>query len=116
MCAQPVELDKELFVELHRALRIQIDFRHPALNAIGIKLLVPRRVERVGKVAALAVAADLDHLRTTVESHARLLRVGGAANDPTEVERTGFLRLGGVGDIVLGELACPPTGNKEETG
>src|SRR6059058_5057504 len=114
MCAQPVELDKELFIELHPALWIQIDFRHPALNAIGIKLLVPWRVERIGKVAALAVAADLDHLRAAVESHAKLLRVGGAANDPTEVDRTGFLRVGGIGDIVLDELACPPAGNIEE--
>src|ERR1700752_1148902 len=114
MCAQAVELDKELFVEFHPALWVQIDFRHPALNAIGIKLLVPRGVERVGKVAALAVATDLDHLRTAVESHARLVRVGGAANNPTEVDRTGFLRVGGIGDVVSYELACPPAGNIEE--
>src|SRR5215469_456111 len=114
MCAQSVKLDKELFVELHPALRVQIDFRHPTLNAIGIKLLVPRGVEGVGKVAAFAIAANLDHLRTAVESHARLLRVGGAANDPTQVDRPGFLRVGGIGDVVLDELACPPAGNIEE--
>src|SRR5271155_1222040 len=114
MCAQSVEPDKELFIELHPAPGVQIDFRHPALNAIGIKLLVPRGVEGVGKVAALAVAADLDHLWTAVEGHARLVRVGGAANDPTEVDRTGFLRAGGIGDVVLYELAGPPTGDIEE--
>ena len=48
-----------------------IDLRQPALDAVGIELVVPRAIERVGHVDALAVAADLDHLRRAVQRLAR---------------------------------------------
>src|ERR1700752_5544469 len=108
MCAQAVELDKELFVELHPALWVQIDFRHPALNAIGIKLLVPRGIEGVSKVAALAVAADFDHLRTAVESLLGFLRVSRSAYDAAEMDRARLLRVRRIRDVILDELTCPP--------
>src|ERR1700687_3951857 len=60
--AEPVELDEESFLEFHSALGIRIDLHYPTLYPIRIELIVPRGVERVGKVDALAVAADLDHL------------------------------------------------------
>src|SRR6202022_2557141 len=62
VCAQPVELDKELFIELDPALWVCIDLHHPTLYAIRIELIVPWRVVRVGKVDALAVGAGFDPL------------------------------------------------------
>src|SRR4029077_5674639 len=106
--AQPVELDKELFIEFDPTVWVRIDLLHPTLETIGIELLVPRRVERVGEVDALAVAADLDHLRTSVESLFGLLRVSRSAHDATEVDRADLLRAGGIGDVILDELTCPP--------
>src|SRR5213078_1933742 len=64
VCAQPVKLEKEVLIELDPALSVCIDLHHPTLYTIRIELLIPRRVERVRKVDALAIAADLDHLRT----------------------------------------------------
>src|SRR5438309_11550312 len=85
VCTQLVELDKEFFVEFHSALGIRIDLHHPTLYAIRIELIVPWRVERVGKVHALAVAADLDHLWTAIESLLGPLRMSRPAHDPAEV-------------------------------
>src|SRR6478736_4061610 len=77
--AQPVKLNEEFFIEFHPALRMRVDLHHPALHAIGIELLVPRGVKGVGEIDALSVAADLDHLWTTVERLFGLARVSRAA-------------------------------------
>src|SRR5438874_2843531 len=108
MGTQPLELDKELFIEFHPALWVVIDFHHPTLYPIGIELLVPRGVERVGKIGALAVAADLDHLRATIKSLRGLLRVSRLSHDATKVDRASLLRVGRIGDVLLDELTCPP--------
>src|SRR5207245_11415274 len=114
VCAQPVKLEKEVLIELDPALSVCIDLHHPTLYTIRIELLIPRRVERVRKVDALAIAADLDHLRTTVERLLGLLRVSRSAHDATEVDRAGLLRACGIGDVVLDELTCPPARNVEK--
>jgi hypothetical protein len=85
VCAQPIEFDEELFIEFDPALWVRIDLDHPTLHTVGIELLVPRRVKRVGEIKALAVAADLDHLRAAVEGLGWLLRVSCSAHDATEV-------------------------------
>src|SRR5205807_1634771 len=114
VCTQPVELDKEIFIEFHSAVLAGLDFYHPTLYAFGKELLVPWGVERVGEIDALAVAADLDHLRATVERLPGLLRVSGPAHDAAEVERAGLFWVGGIGDVVPDELACAPARDVEE--
>src|SRR5262249_46784528 len=111
---QLVKLDKESFIQFHAAVGARVDLHHPTLYSIGIELLVPGGVERVGKVHALAVATNLDHLRSAVESLRGLLRVRAAADYSTEMNRAGFFRVRGIGDVVLDELSCPPTRNIEE--
>src|SRR6266567_3097304 len=114
MGAQTVKLDQEFFIEFDPAIRVCIDLHHPALYTVGVELLVPRGVERVREVDALAVAADFDHLRTAVQSLPGLLRVSRSAYDATEVERAGLLRAYRIGDVILDELTGPPARNIEE--
>src|SRR5262245_57716927 len=71
-------------------------------HSVGIELVVPGRVERIGPVNSLAVTADLDHLRT---AYIRLAaRVGGTANDAADVDRTRKPWLPRIGDVVLTQL------------
>src|SRR5258708_24631160 len=86
VCTQLVELYKEFFIELHSALGAGIDLHHPTLYTIRIELIVPWRVERIRKVHALTVAADLDHLRTAVECLRGLLRMSRPAHDAAKVD------------------------------
>src|SRR4051812_16144721 len=80
------ELDEEVGVDREVAVAVELD--HPAVDALGVELLVPARVERVRQVDALAVAAHLDHLRAAVELVRG--RVSGAPDDPAEVDRAGL--------------------------
>ena len=54
---------KEVRIDLHPAVGIGVDLRHPSAQPLGIELLVPRRVQRVGQIDPAAVAAQLHHLR-----------------------------------------------------
>src|SRR3954462_429223 len=56
-----VELEEEVRVDREVAVAVELD--HPAVDALGVELLVPAGVRRVRQVDALAVAAHLDHLR-----------------------------------------------------
>src|SRR5258708_19981091 len=80
VCTQLVELYKEFFIELHSALGAGIDLHHPTLYTIRIERIVPWRVERIGKVHALSVAADLDNLRTTLDGLPTFLRMSPPAH------------------------------------
>src|SRR5262249_30799277 len=93
---------------------MRIDLHHPTLPPIGIKLLVPGRVKRVGEVDAPAVATDLDHLWAAVERLLGLVRVRRAPDNATDVNRSRLLRIGRVGDVALDELPGPPARNIEE--
>src|SRR5437868_8569542 len=101
MRAQPVELDKELFIEFHSALPICIKLHHPTLQPVGIDLLVPRCVERIGEMDALAITADLNHLRTAVERLRGLTGMSRTAHDAAEMDRARLLRVNRVRNIVL---------------
>src|SRR5262245_13914008 len=81
MGTQPVELQEEFLIQLHPASRIRVNLYHPALYAIRIKLLVPRRIQRVGVVNALPVPADLHHLRPAVQCLLRFFRMCCAPDD-----------------------------------
>src|SRR3954471_23456632 len=84
-----VELEEEVWVDREVAVAVELD--HPAVDALGVELLVPARVQRVRQVDALAVAAHLDHLRPAGELAGR--GVAGAPDDAAEVDRAGLLRV-----------------------
>src|SRR4051812_50153318 len=70
------ELDVEVGVDLEVAVAVELD--HPAVDALRVELAVPRRVQRVRQVDALAVAAYLDHLRAPRQlARRRARRAGG---------------------------------------
>src|SRR5262245_50217051 len=48
-----VELDEAGGIERHAAVLLHIDLRKPPLDAVGIELIVPRAIQRVGHVDAL---------------------------------------------------------------
>src|SRR5436305_13389588 len=100
MRSHAIELDEEFFVDLHSALRIHIELYHPTLQPVGIDLLIPRGVERVREIDALAVAADLDHLRTAIKCLARLVRVSCTAHNPAEMDRASLLRIDWIGNVI----------------
>src|SRR3954471_14593708 len=82
---QPVlEFDEELWIEGHAAVRRDVDARHPAPNAVGVELRVPRGVERVREIDASAVATDLDHLRPAIQRALAGLRVRRPPDDATD--------------------------------
>jgi len=60
------EVNKELRIQAHPAAWLSVQLHHPAIDAIGIELSIPGRVERVGEVHSPTVAADLHHLRRSV--------------------------------------------------
>src|SRR4051812_6205346 len=102
-----VELDEEVGVDGQGAVVVELD--HPAVDALGVELRIPARVQRVREVDALAVATHLDHLRAAGELARR--RVAGTPDDPAEVNRAGLLRVVRVGDVVALELAGAPAGD-----
>ena len=109
----PSDSQEEPAVQLHAAFGPHVDLGHPAADAVRIELVVPRRVEPVGEVDALAVAADLDHLRAAVQRLSGLARVRRAADDAAEPDRADLLRLERVADVVLDELARAPARHVE---
>src|SRR5262249_40964910 len=79
---------------------------------VGIELVVPGRIQRVGPIDPLAITADLDHLRAT---GIRLAAgMGRTAGDAADVDGTRKLRLPGLGDVVLTHFTGAPTGNVQE--
>src|SRR5262245_15811173 len=98
------------WLEPRACVRIGDDFS--AGYAVGIELVVPCRVERVGPVDPLAVTANLDHLRTASIRLAAWVR--GTTSDAADVDRACKLRLPRVGDVVLTHLAGSPASDVEE--
>src|SRR5262245_36575636 len=89
--------------QLEAAARVRMGHDFSAWHAIGIELVVPGRVKRVGPVDPLSVTADLDHLRATSINVAA--RVGRTTSDAANMNRARKLRLPRVGDVVLTHLA-----------
>src|SRR5207248_10782355 len=58
-------LDEEVFVKTHAAFRVGFKLDHPTADTIGIELLIPRGIKRIGKIDPFAVAAHFHHLRAT---------------------------------------------------
>src|ERR1700730_13650567 len=103
--------DEEFRVELDSALGLGVKLYHPALDSIGIELGIDRAVERVGEIDAPTIAADLHHLRAAVEPAVLGLRVGCLRDDATDTDLARQLRLEGIGNIVLMQIARAPAGH-----
>src|SRR5262249_37011705 len=82
--------DEELRVGAQAAGLAGVPAHQPALDAVGVDLGVPRRVERVAQVDAPAVAAQLDHLRAAVERAGAVQ--AGPADDAAQPHRAGLAR------------------------
>lgn len=106
------ELDPVIVGERHPAFRPHVREHLCARHAVRIELVVPRRIERVGPVHALPVAADLDHLRAARERAA--VRMRRAARDAADADRPREHRVVRVRHVVLAHLAGAPAGHIEE--
>src|SRR6266849_6749033 len=62
-----LEGQEELGIQLEAAVRIGISLDHPTRDTFRIELRVHRPVERVREIDPPAIAAHLDHLRSTVD-------------------------------------------------
>src|SRR5215218_11201272 len=64
--AQATELiavREEALIDAQPAVRVCVELGHPGADAVGVELIVPRPVERVGQVHPPSIATDFDHLR-----------------------------------------------------
>ena len=111
MGAQPVELQQEVAIEMHSAVLADIDFGHPAANAVRVELLVPCGIERIGEIDTAPIAADLHHLRATIESSVLLARMGRAAHDAADLYGADEARTERIRYIVPLQLTCAPAGD-----
>src|SRR5437867_6177940 len=107
-------LDEKILVETDATVGIGIEFDHPTADAVRIKLLVPRRVKRVGKINALAVAADFNHLWSAGQWLVLILRMRRAVGDAADADRAGLFRIERIGNVILQQLASPPAGDVEK--
>src|SRR6185437_492235 len=80
----------------------------PGTDAVGVELLIPGAVKRVGEIDSLAVAADLDQLRPARQRLARPRRMRRPADDAADPHRAGLARVEWVADVVLLQLTGPP--------
>src|SRR3954462_15927441 len=102
------EADPVIAGELEAAIGTSRGHDLSALHPGRIELVVPRRIQRVGPVHPLAVAADLDHLGAGRVGLA--VRMRWLANDAADMHRAGQLGLSALRVLALtSPAACAPT-------
>src|SRR5437762_14362599 len=106
------EADPVVVCQLEAAIRARVGHDLGARYPVGIKLVVPRRVERVCPVDPAAIAADLHHLGTTSIRLATGMR--STTCNAADVNRPGKFWLSRLSDVVLTHLASPPAGHIKE--
>src|SRR5215475_3055301 len=112
MHAHDVVLQEKSGVKFH-SRSVEVHFGDPAADSVGIELVIPRRIERIAEISALAVAAEFHHLGSSVQS---FLRIAGMCRPPcyaSQADRTDLLGMKWVRDVVLNEFAGGPAGNVE---
>src|SRR5512134_2998703 len=115
MWTHAVEFHESSRIELHAAVRTDVQLGQPALDAVGIELVVPRAIQRVGHVHAPAVTADLDHLWCAVERLVGTRRMWLTTNDAADLHRAGLDRIERVGHVELLQLARAKARHIQET-
>src|SRR5437588_1323166 len=106
-----IKLVEQLRVETHAATWVNVEFGHPATNAIGIELLVPATVKGIGQVNATSVPADLHHLWSAIQRHIGAVRVWLTPYNATQLHRACLHGLKWVGNVILQEFTRAPAGN-----
>src|SRR5271170_216980 len=114
MRSQIAELDKQLGIELNATILRNIKLNHPAPDAIGIELLVPGGVQRIGEIDAASVAADFHHLRAAVQRLAGSGGMRGATYDAANVYRANQFGIKRIGDIILAHFSRAPAGSVQK--
>src|SRR5260370_42451213 len=77
--------------QLKAAARARIGHDLGARHSVGIELVIPRRVERVGPIHSFAVATDLYHLRTArIRLAVRVRRTADNAADAHGARKPGL--------------------------
>src|SRR6476619_7089602 len=107
-------MGEEPLVNAQPDLGVDVELGHPGADAVGVELLVPRAVERVGEVHPLPVSADIDHVWTAGQWHLGHRGMRGTTDDPAQVYRSHFAWVRRIGDVVLLQLSCAPAGDVEE--
>ena len=98
-------------VQGQTAGRVGVEPGHPCAHPVGVELVVPGAVERVGDVDPPAVAADLDHLRPAGQRQVGRGRVRGAGGDAAEAHLPGQPWVERVAHVVPQEPAGTPRGH-----
>ncbi len=83
------------------------------LGDLGIKLIVPSAVERIGDVQPPAVQAELEHLRAAGEFAA--VNLPGLADQPADIDLPRSFGLNGSRDVVLPNVPLQPVGEIQES-
>src|SRR5215470_14242259 len=104
---------KKLGIEGDATIGAGVELHHPALDAIRIELGIDGPIEGIGEVDPLTVTADLDHLWAAAERPVLGTGVRSLADDPTDPHLARELRVEGIGNVVLLQIAGAPAGDVE---
>src|SRR6516225_10181073 len=109
---QPIQCrgNEKVWIKRQRAVRPGIGFNEPGTDSVRIYLLVPGRIQRVGKINAFSVAAYLHHLRTAIQRYVQLFRMGRATYDSADMKHGCELRAIGNRDVVTAQFPGSPAG------
>src|SRR5262245_24302446 len=102
-------LDEEFRIELDATLRLDIELHHPAVYALGIYLSIDCAIERIRKVHASTIPADLHHPWTAIKTAIPCARMVGSRYNAANTHFARKLGLERIGDVVLLQIARAPT-------
>src|ERR1700736_1668776 len=109
MAAWTVKFKEEFLIQSDSAFGLGVQFHHPTANTLGIELLVPRSIQRVGEINALAITAHFYHLRSTIQWSLRGTRMCRAPDDAAQVYGTRKFRMKRIEHIILLKFSRAPT-------
>src|SRR5439155_9355619 len=101
-------LEQKLLDKRDAAIAVNIKFYHPAADVVGIKLLVPGGIKRVGEIDPLAIAADFHHMWSARQRLIGFTRVGRSIGNATDANGAGLPRIEWIRYVVLQKLARSP--------
>src|SRR5262245_7667251 len=102
--------DEEFRIELDAAFRLGVELHHPTVYTLGIYLSIDCAIERIRKIDASTIAADLDHLWAAIKTAIPCARMVSSRYNATNAHFARKLRLERIGDVVLLQVARTPTG------